>query len=101
MDELYAVFLESLDMNLTVFEKQEEAQALYDQLKEQGKPVRMETFGMWQVEEVERSNGNMPDDDDYWEKMTLNNGKCRLVVSYTWHKTPDPEGYYADYLLKF
>ncbi|MDD6255702.1 MAG: hypothetical protein PUA82_06860 [Eubacteriales bacterium] len=101
MDELYAVFLESLDMNLTVFEKKEEAQALYDQLKEQGKPVRMETFGMWQVEEVERSNGNMPDDDDYWEKMTLNNGKCRLVVSYTWHKAPDPEGYYADYLLKF
>lgn len=101
MDELYVVFLESIDMDLKVYEKKDEAQADFDERQAKGQPVKMETFGMWQVAEVERSNGNSADDPDYWERLTLNNGKCKLVMDYTWHQAPDPEGYYADYAIRF
>lgn len=101
MDELYAVYIESIDMNLRVYKDKAEAEAAYEADREAGKPVKMEKFGTWQVAEVERSNGNMPEDKDYWERMILDNGSCKLVINYTWHEPPEKEGYYADYMLRF
>lgn len=101
MDELYVVFVESIDMDLKVYEKKDEAQADFEERQKAGKPVKLETFGMWQVVEVERSNGNSANDPDYWERMILNNGTCKLVLNYTWHQPPEKEGYYADYTIRF
>ncbi len=101
MDELYVVFVESIDMDLKVYEKKDEAQADFDSRQSQDQPVKMEKFGMWQVAEVERSNGNSADDPDYWERLILDNGMCKLVMDYTWHQAPDKEGYYADYAIRF
>ena len=101
MDELFVVFVESIDMDLKVYEKKEEAEADLDGRLAQKQPARMESFGMWQVAEVEKSNGNSASDPDYWERLILNNGKCKLVLDYTWHQPPEKEGYYADYSIRF
>lgn len=101
MDELYVVFVESIDLDLKVYENKDEAQADFDAREKAGKPVKMEAFGMWQVVSVERSNGNSSGDPDYWEELVLNNGRCKLVMNYNWHQPPDPEGYYADYTIRF
>ena len=101
MDELFVVFVESIDMDLKVYEKKEEAQADFDARQSKGQAVNMQSFGMWQVVEVERSNGNSANDPDYWERLILDNGTYKLVLDYTWHQPPEKEGYYADYSIRF
>ena len=57
MEELYAVYLESLDQDLRVFEKETEAQAHFDAMQSEGKPVKMEKFSIYQVTGVDKANG--------------------------------------------
>ncbi len=101
MDTLYAVFVESVDLNLQVFENEAEAQAAFDALQNAGKPVRMEKFEYWQAVLVEKSNGTQHDDPEFWEGIVYDNGNFKLLQKYSWHKPPAEEGYYADYILKF
>ena len=42
MEELYAVYLESLDQDLRVFEKEADAQAHFDKMHSEGRPVKVE-----------------------------------------------------------
>lgn len=101
MDKLYAVFLESLDMNLAVYESKDEAQKAYDEYEAAGKPVRMEIFEFWQAISVEKSNGTSASDPGFWEEIVFDNGSFKLVQTYSWHQENDEQVYYPDYILKF
>ena len=57
MEELYAVYLESLDQDLRFFKKETEAQAHFDAMQSEGKPVKMEKFSIYQVTGVDKANG--------------------------------------------
>ncbi len=98
---LHAVFVESIDLDLTVFESKDRAQKAYDELKAAGKPVRMETFEDWHAVLVEKANGAQPDDPEFWEGVIYDNGNCRLLQKFTWHQPPAKEGYYPDFMIKF
>lgn len=101
MDELFAVYLESLDQDLRVFENEAEAQAHYDKLKAAGKAVKMEKFTIFQVTGVSKSNGAAASEPGFWEELRYDNGNCVLVEYYNWHTAPAKEGYYADYSLEW
>ncbi len=99
MKELFAVYLESLDQNLTVFTNKEEAQKLFDEWKAAGKPVKMQVFGSHQLCALEKANGCSAKDPGFWEEMRYNNGRYILTERYSWHTEPEEEGYYAEYFL--
>lgn len=95
--ELFAVYLESLDQNLVVFEKEENAHKYFDELKAEGKPVKVQKFGDWQLAQFEKATWASTDDPEYFEELKYNNGRYVLIVRYCWHQPPEKEGYYADY----
>ncbi|MCI6710984.1 MAG: hypothetical protein SPJ45_06985 [Anaerovoracaceae bacterium] len=101
MEELYAVYLESLDQDLRVFEKETEAQAHFDAMQSEGKPVKMEKFSIYQVTGVDKANGEAAADPGFWEELRYDNGNCKLIQHYSWHQAPEKEGYYADYSLEW
>ena len=90
MEELYAVYLESLDQDLRVFEMQSA-----------GKPVKMEKFNIYQVTGVDKANGEAAADPGFWEELRYDNGNCKLIQHYSWHQAPEKEGYYAEYSLEW
>lgn len=98
---LHAVFVESIDLNLKVYESKDEAQKAFDELQNAGKPVRMEVFEDYHAVLVEKANGAQHDDPEFWEGIVYDNGKCRLLQKFSWHKPPAEEGYYPDYVIKF
>lgn len=99
MGELFAVYIESLDQDLRVYEDEKEANARYEELKAEGKPVKIEKFGRWQMVALEKANGCSAKDTSFWEEIRYDNGRYILTERYEWHKEPDEEGYYADYYL--
>lgn len=101
MEELYAVYLESLDQDLRVFRAESEAQAYFDAAQSEGKPVRMEKFTAYQITGVQNANGESASDPGFWEELYYDNGSCRLIERYSWHQHPEKEGYYADYSLEW
>lgn len=101
MEELYAVYLESLDQDLHVFGSKAEADAHMSAMESAGKPVKMEKFTMNQITGVSKANGEAASDPGFWEELQYDNGNCRLVEHYSWHSAPAKEGYYADYSLEW
>lgn len=97
MKLLYAVYLESLDLDLQVFLDKEEALARVAELETAGKPVKMETFGSHQIVGFEKANGVNAKSPGFWEEITYDNGSCRLIETFSWHQEPEEEGYYAEY----
>ena len=101
MDELFAVYLESLDQDLRVFSDEEEARKHYELMESAGKPVRMERFSIFEVEGIEKANGEAASDPGFWEEVRYDNGSCLLIEHYSWHQPPEKEGYYAEYNLEW
>jgi hypothetical protein len=101
MEELYAVYIESLDQDLRVFDNQADAQAHFDLMQSEGKAVKMEKFTIYQVTGVEKANGAAAADPGFWEQLSYDNGNCTLVELYSWHQPPEKEGYYAEYSLEW
>ena len=101
MKELYAVYLESLDQDLRVYLDKDEAKARYDELVAQDKPVKVQKFSDYQIVSFVKENGAPASSPDFWEEIIYDNGTCKLVETFRWHKDPDPEGYYADYLMRW
>lgn len=100
MGDLIAVYLESLDQDLRVFKDDENAaMARFEELKQAGKPVNTQKFNDSMITGVAKSNGTSASDPGFWEELRYDNGTCTLVVHYSWHSDPDPEGYYPDYQL--
>ncbi len=99
---LHAVFVESIDLDLKVYESKDEAQKAFEELQNAGKPVRMEVFEDYHAVMVQKANGCQPDDPAFWEGIVYDNGNCRLLQKFSWHQQPPaPEGYYPDYVIKF
>ena len=99
---LYAVFVESIDLDLKVYESKDEAQKAFEELQNADKPARMEVFEDYHAVLVQKASGCQPDDPEFWEGIVYDNGgNCRLLQRFSWHKEPDTEGYYPDYLIKF
>ena len=99
MKELFAVYLESLDQNLTVFTNKEEAQKLLDEWTAEGKPARMQVFADYQICALDKANGCSANDPGFWEEISYNNGRYMLTERFSWHTEPEEEGYYAEYIL--
>ncbi len=88
-------------MDLKVFEDNEaEANAELQARENAGKSARIEKFEDWQAVLVEKANGAQHDDPEFWEAIFYYNGSFKLMQRFSWHKDPDPEGYYADFVLK-
>ena len=99
MKELFAVYLESLDQDLKVYNDRAEAEKRLEELTASGKPAKMEVFGSHQIVAVDKANGCAANDPHFWEEQKYDNGRYTLTESFSWHTEPDEEGYYADYLL--
>ena len=99
MKELFAVYIESLDQDLRVFLNRDEAEAHMAELKNAGKPVKMQVFGSHQIVRVEKANGCSAKDPNFWEDLYYNNGTYTLLEHFSWHESPEEEGYYATYDL--
>ena len=101
MEELFAVYLESLDQDLRVFEKKEDAQTHFDLMLSAGKPVKMEVFSIYNVDGIDKANGEAANDPGFWEEVRYTNENCMLIEHYSWHTAPEKEGYYAEYSLQW
>lgn len=101
MEELYVVYLESLDQDLRVFDKKKDAESHFEMMQSAGKPVKMEVFSIYEVAGVDKSNGTSAGDPEFWEEVRYTNGSCTLIEHYSWHTAPEKEGYYADYSLEW
>lgn len=101
MEELYAVYLESLDQDLRVFRNAAEAQSHFEMMESAGKPVKMEKFTSYQIAGFGKANGEAASDPGFWEEVRYDNGNCILKEFYCWHKAPEEEGYYAEYSLEW
>ena len=122
---LYAVFTESLDMDLKVFEDNEaEANAELQARENAGKTATNYLWydpqdGLYVTDDTDtlnnavkidsdsvdivkggQTNGAQSDDPEFWEAIFYYNGSYKLMQRFSWHKDPDPEGYYADFVLK-
>ena len=101
MKFLFAVYLESLDLDLQVFLDKEEALAKVAELEAAGQPVKMETFGSHQICGFEKANGVNAKSLGFWEEITYDNGNCMLIETFSWQqKDPEPE-YVAEYQLSW
>lgn len=99
MKKLFAVYLESLDQELTVYTDEEEAKKRLEALLAEGKPAKMEKFESYQIIRFGKSNGCSASDPGFWEEIEYDNGRYRLIERYAWHTEPEEEGYYAEYIL--
>ncbi len=101
MKLLYAVYLESLDLDLVVFLDKEAALAKVAELEAAGKPVKMETFGSHQICGFEKANGVNAKSLGFWEEITYDNGNCLLIETFSWHETDSEPEYTAEYQLSW
>ncbi len=99
MKELYAVYLESLDQELRVYTDKAEAKKRVEELTAEGKSPKVQLFGSHQIISFNKSNGCSAKDPSFWEEIRYDNGRYILIETFCWHEEPEPEGYYADYIL--
>ena len=101
MFELFAVYLESLDQNLQIFDNESEANKKAEEYRAAGKPVKIQKFTSHMVKKVIKSNGTSADDPEFWEKLMYDNGECKLVERFSWHNVNGRMEYEPEYSILF
>ncbi len=101
MLELFAVYLESLDQNLQVFDSEAAANAKAEEYRAAGKPVKLQKFNSNMITKVIKSNGASASDPEFWEKLTYDNGDCKLVERFSWHNVNGKMEYEPEYNIVF